>query len=171
LINILGFNAVWFGLVYFGDKFIPVALLYILVHLIFFAKKNSEAKYLLLISIIGIAIDSILHFFEIFIFVPNNHIPLWLACLWFCFSTTIFHSLRFLERAVWLQLIAGFLAPFSYFAGNKLGAVMFGKTPFFTYTVLAITWSVLFVFFFYLKRNFELTQVKNLDNLRSDPHV
>lgn len=171
MINILGFNAVWFGLVYFGDKFIPVAVLYILAHLIFFAKNNSEAKYLLLISIIGISTDSILHFFDVFVFVPNNHIPLWLACLWFCFSTTIYHSLRFLERTVWLQILAGLLAPFSYFAGNQLGAVMFGKTSLMTYIVLAITWSALFVLFFYLKRHFELTQAKSLNSVRGESHV
>lgn len=171
LINIIGFNIVWFGLVYFGNNFTPIALLYFSAHFVFFAKNNGEPKYLLLIALIGILTDSFLHYFNVFIFLPNEHIPLWLACLWLCFSTTLYHSLRFLGKSIWFQLLAGFVAPFSYFAGNQLGAVTFGNSSLITYIVLAITWSSLFVLFFSLKKHFQSIDINNQTALRGNPHV
>jgi hypothetical protein len=152
LINIISFNLAWIGLVYFGNSFIPIATLFLIIHFVFLSNDRNEIRFSVFVCFIGIAIDSSLKFYNIFIFQGSLYIPVWLVFLWVCFSTTLCHSLRFLEKSIWIQIAAGLIAPFSYIAGNKLGAVDFGESTFIIYIILALIWSTLFVLFFYLKR-------------------
>jgi hypothetical protein len=152
LINIISFNLTWVGLVYFGNSFIPIATLFLIIHFVFLSNDKNEMRFSVFVCFIGIAVDALLKFYNIFIFQDSLYIPVWLIFLWACFSTTLCHSLRFLEKSIWMQIAVGFIAPFSYIAGNKLGAVDFGESTFIIYIILTLIWSTLFVLFFYLKR-------------------
>jgi len=150
--NIVGFNTAWFGLVYWGNSFIPISFILLLIHLHFFSKYKKEWLLILVITFIGIIVDSLLMYFAVFIFADNSHLPFWLMMLWACFSATLCHSLRFLSDSTVLQLLVGGLfAPLSYIAGYKFQAVEFGYSLIPTYFILTIIWGVLFVIFFYLK--------------------
>jgi len=149
--NIIGFNIAWFGLVYWGNAFIPIALLMLSAHLLFFIKSYKEIFFILLISVIGIYIDSLLQYFDFFIFSEDVHIPFWLMLLWASFATTISHSLQFLRLSIWLQILAGLFAPLSYIAGHQFEAVSFGQPIITTYFVLSLIWASLFVLFFKLQ--------------------
>ncbi|WP_170235789.1 DUF2878 domain-containing protein [Colwellia demingiae] len=150
--NLVGFNLAWFGLVYWGNNFIPLSLLLLISHLFFIAKSQNELPLILLITFIGIFVDSLLVHFNIFIFANGGHIPFWLMMLWACFAATICHSLRFLTGSKALQLLVGAIfAPLSYIAGYKFQAVDFGQSMLSTYLILSVIWAVLFVLFFYLK--------------------
>ncbi|QQD20789.1 DUF2878 family protein [Venatoribacter cucullus] len=51
-------------------------------------------------------------------------IPLWLMLLWLAFACTLRHSLDWLLRKPWLAVLLGLTAaPWSYYAGDLLGAV------------------------------------------------
>jgi len=152
--NIIGFNISWFGLVYVGNSFIPLCVIFLYFHYRFLVKNNSERLFMLTIWVIGIVVDSLLMYLNVFIFVENYHLPFWLIMLWGCFSTTLCHSLKFIGSSIWFQIIAGFIAPFSYLAGYKLGAVQFSESLMFTYLILMIIWAVLFILFFALKSTF-----------------
>ena len=147
--NIIGFNITWFGLVYFGNTFIPVAIIFIVLHLLMLSKQKNEKVIILVVTLIGIATDSLLQYLDILIFIDNDHIPFWLMVLWSCFATTLCHSLRFLSKSRWLQLLAGLSAPFSYIAGYKLGAIELGQSIINTYLILAVSWVTLFILFFH----------------------
>jgi hypothetical protein len=159
--NIVGVNIVWFGLVYWGNTFIPVAFGFILTHLIFSLKGYKELFLILLISIIGIYVDTVLQYLNFFSFTDPIHIPNWLMVLWVCFATILSHSLRFLGNSTIFQLFASFLAPLSYIAGYKFEAVNFGYSLITTYCTLALVWFFLFLLFFKLQQIFIEDEVKH----------
>ena len=149
--NIIGFNISWFGLVYVGNAFIPFALLFLCFHFIVEVKNTREVLYTLTVCAIGILIDSLLQFSGVFSFQKLTYLPFWLIILWGCFATTLCHSLKFMGLSRWFQLIAGVIAPLSYIAGYKFSAVQFSQSLIFTYAVLAVLWTLLFILFFKLK--------------------
>jgi hypothetical protein len=163
LINIIGFNLSWFGLVYWGNIFTPIALMYFASHLLNIANLKSETLLILIIVAIGISVDSFLHWYNFFIFPNSNHFPFWLMVLWLCFSTTISHSLRFLAASKSLQIVAGgIFAPLSYLAAVKLNAVELGQSVVQTYVVLSVIWALLFIVFFYFKSIFFRTKASHV---------
>ncbi|MBA6256399.1 MULTISPECIES: DUF2878 domain-containing protein [unclassified Colwellia] len=152
LINLIGFNVSWFGLVYWGNNFIPVAFLLLLAHLFFQSKNYKEFLLIVVVSVIGISVDSLLQQLALFIFLEPSHIPFWLMMLWASFAATICHSLNFLASSKMLQLaVGGLISPLSYIAGYKFMVVDFGYSMFITYVVLALVWGGLFILFYYLK--------------------
>jgi hypothetical protein len=152
LINLIGFNVSWFGLIYWGNNFIPIAFLLLLAHLFFQSKNYKEFFLILVVSVIGISVDSLLQQLTLFIFLEPSHIPFWLMMLWASFAATICHSLNFLASSKMLQLVVGgLISPLSYIAGYKFMVVDFGYSMFITYVVLALVWGGLFILFYYLK--------------------
>jgi hypothetical protein len=152
LINLIGFNVSWFGLIYWGNNFIPIAFLLLLAHLFFQSKNYKELFLILVVSVIGISVDSLLQQLTLFIFLEPSHIPFWLMMLWASFAATICHSLNFLASSKMLQLVVGgLISPLSYIAGYKFMVVDFGYSMFITYVVLALVWGGLFILFYYLK--------------------
>ncbi|WP_111978180.1 DUF2878 domain-containing protein [Algibacillus agarilyticus] len=158
ILNIIGFQICWFGLLYWENAFIPIAMVLVAFHLIFYAKKYSEWLLILSVTLLGILVDSALYYFEFYIF--NNesrYIPIWLGVMWACFACTLCHSLSFLKSSKYLQVgIGGGLAPFSYIAASQFDAVTLGYELVIMYGVLAVIWSVLFLLFYYLSAQFTL---------------
>jgi hypothetical protein len=152
LINLIGFNVSWFGLVYWGNNFIPIAFLLLLAHLFFQSKNYKELLLIVVVSVIGISVDSLLQQLTLFIFLEPSHIPFWLMMLWASFAATICHSLNFLASSKMLQLaVGGLISPLSYFAGYKFMVVDFGYSMFITYAILVLVWGGLFILFYCLK--------------------
>lgn len=165
IVNFIGFNLVWFGLVYWGDTFIPIAAAFFGGH-IYYAWKSgsSEIKLIFTVAAIGIVVDSILQTTGVFIFPENSYLPFWLVALWLCFATTLSHSLKYLSKSRGLQGVVGMLfAPMSYLVGHKLNAVNFGMTVFETYALLSIIWGILMVVFFYIKTSLIKIEVDKLE--------
>tara|TARA_R110001583_G_scaffold191_5_gene1830 strand:+ start:141 stop:635 length:495 start_codon:yes stop_codon:yes gene_type:complete len=152
IVNMLGFNLAWFGLVFWGNIFIPVALIMLAIHLLLLSNNKNEARLVLLITIIGVTVDSLLNFSNFFIFLGSGLTPLWLIVLWACFASTVSHSLAFLSHSKKLQVVVGFvIAPLSYIAGERLDAVQFSYPLLETYIVLGFIWAGLFIAIFFLK--------------------
>ncbi|RBW47360.1 DUF2878 domain-containing protein [Psychromonas sp. B3M02] len=152
IINMLGFNLAWFGLVYFGNIFIPVALVMLLHHFILQSKLTNEVRLVLLVTVIGASVDSFLHFIHFFDFPDSALIPFWLIVLWACFASTLCHSLSFLNKSKVSQvLVGGGFAPLSYLAGTNFNAVEFSYSWTVSYLTLAVIWGSLFLLFYYLK--------------------
>jgi hypothetical protein len=149
--NIIGFNISWLGLVYFGNNFIPVASLFLLIHLFFISKIKNELLFVIAASLIGIIVDSIFLHLGFFVFEGELGLPMWLIMLWGCFAATLCHSLQFIDSSFWFKILAGLIAPFSYFSGSQLGVVEFGHPWLITYLILALIWPLIFIVFFSLK--------------------
>ena len=154
LINIIGFNLSWFGLVLLGNDFIPVTLCWLIYH-VYQGQSSGNKQWrteIVLISFVtatGILVDSVLTLSGIFQFPEHHIIPLWLVMLWASFAATIAHSLQFLAKSKRLQLLIGFVfPPLSYLAGASFLAVELPYGPNITYFVLAPIWSILMLLFF-----------------------
>ncbi len=161
-INLVCFNISWFGLVLIGDSFIPVTLSWIAFHLYTVKQKREELITVISVSAIGILVDSLLLYFDVFKFGTSAHIPFWLMVLWVSFAATISHSLAFLKNSMILQLAAGGLfAPLSYLAGYNFGAVEFVHPAFITYFLLSLIWGPLMVLFFFIRSKLGVEDVCN----------
>lgn len=153
--NFISFQLCWFGLVYWGDSFIPIAICLILTHLWRHAFIPQEVKLMLSVFTLGIALDSMLSLAGVFSFESPLLIPLWLCVLWGCFAATLLHSLKVLQRSIVMQAVAGAIfAPLSYIAGHQFNAVAFGYSTVTTYFILSIIWGPLLVLFFKLAHAF-----------------
>jgi len=162
LINMMGFNVAWFGLIYLGNSFVPVALLMLLAHFKWLSKSKNEITLVLVVSLIGISVDSLFQLTNVFIFPNNHHIPVWLVFIWLGFATTISHSLSFLAAYKPLQILLGFvMAPLSYRTGEMLGAVEFGQSYLSTHFILGTTWALLLLLFFSLKARFNQKELNH----------
>lgn len=155
LLNIIGFNISWFGLVLIGKPFIPVVFLWLGLHLCFCKTPLAEFKLIILITFIGTLVDSTLLYFDVLVFNDDLIIPFWFIMLWAAFAATIAHSLNFLAQSQLLQFCIGYLfPPLSYFAGVSLTSIEFGYNPIISYFIIAPIWGGLLVLFFHLKTKF-----------------
>ncbi|MBU2872118.1 DUF2878 domain-containing protein [Colwellia sp. E2M01] len=155
LLNLIGFNISWFGLIILGNIFIPFVICWLGTHLYYSAQRIAEVKLILCITCIGICVDSIWQLTGVLIFPNELIIPLWLMILWSAFAATVAHSLQILSRSKYLQFAIGFIfPPMSYIAGTSLSSVELGHTLLFTYCLLGVVWAVLMVLFFHLKTVF-----------------
>lgn len=152
-INVIGFDIAWFGLVYWGNFFIPVALLMLGLHFYFVSKTKAKEFYLICtVTAIGVAVDSVLQYSGVIVFPEGQMMPLWLITLWLCFASTLCHSLKFLQGSKCFQGLVGVvLAPVSYLAGSEMHAVSFGLTVTNTFIILSMVWGLLMILFFSLK--------------------
>ena len=145
VVNFVFFYLIWLSCVIFGNIAVPFALLAITCHLIKFGDSH-EVFLVLSVTILGIIVDSLLMFFNIFIFDKQPLlIPLWLMAIWMAFACTLRHSLAFFYRFPNLQFLAGAIAgPLSYYSGYLLGAVNFGHSVELTMVFLSLLWGGLF---------------------------
>lgn len=153
IINLIAFDIAWFGLVYWGNLFIPFALLMLCLHFYFVSKNRISEFYLIsTVTLIGVLVDSMLQYLGVFAFPEGQMMPLWLITLWFCFASTLCHSLKILQKSKLFQALVGaLLAPISYLAGNEMNAVSFGLTVTNTFVILSVIWGLLMILFFTLK--------------------
>lgn len=158
IVNALIFNVNWFGLILFGNAFIPISVATILYHIYKCSNRNQEILLISFVTIVGIGCDTLLTDMGIFVFANQPlFIPMWLAVLWASFATTINHSLSFMKNRPLIQVVfAGFGGPSSYFAGQRLGSVEFGFNLPVSLVVLSIIWIVLFSLFTSFSRSWEV---------------
>ncbi|MFC3681542.1 DUF2878 domain-containing protein [Bacterioplanoides pacificum] len=130
VINALLFQACWLACVIGGDPWAFAALLLLLVvHAGWLLTRQEFSRELVIVLPVisaGIAFDTLLLHVGWLSFADHNSavIPFWLMVLWLAFACTLRHSLAGLIRRRWLALLLGGLgAPWSYYLGDKLGAV------------------------------------------------
>tara|TARA_R110000737_G_scaffold324376_1_gene337314 strand:- start:966 stop:1478 length:513 start_codon:yes stop_codon:yes gene_type:complete len=155
--NIVIFNTNWFGLIFIGNLFIPVAVILLSIQFRYLKTPKNELLLVCLVSAIGILLDLALVYGGVFIFPDSTGIPLWLMVLWFCFASTIRHSLAFLANSKVLQFIVGGLfAPLSYLAGSNFAVVTLTPSLGVSYLLLACLWAPLMLLIFALSRWLQL---------------
>lgn len=132
-------NAVWYQIVWFiallgRENWEPLLFLLLGLHFVFSPRKKADAFLVLTCGSIGIFADSSLAAAGIYLFSPEPSIlpiPIWLAVIWLAFCCTLLHSFNFfVSRPAIGPIMISLLAPFSYLAGEKFGAISFGmETP------------------------------------------
>ncbi len=107
----------------------------------------NDLTLIVIACIIGLIIDSAwihLGFLQYKHTFPHPSIsPLWIIILWVAFALTINHSLSWLKKHPILPTLMGIIgAPFSYIAGEKLGAINVASTPIIFLSCLALAWAL-----------------------------
>ena len=153
LTNIIFFNAIWFGCVVGRIDWLWATSISVIAYII--ALYPSLSRLLSQIAVpatIGILVDSLLVYFNVFIFpASSTWLPLWLVVLWFGFATTLSKSLAFLGKRATFAVAGGAVGfPFSYLMGSKLGAVQLGYDALLVGILLAVIWAVLLPLLFWL---------------------
>lgn len=124
-INVIGFQLCWIACVVGGNSWaIPVCAAFFVWH--WQVLKNGEPMLLAAFAITGVLFDTALYKAGLLSFPGHDawFIPLWLMLLWLAFACTLRHSLDWLLRKPWLAALLGLTAaPWSYYAGDLLGAV------------------------------------------------
>ena len=162
LFNAVLFQLGWFACVLGGDAIAFAVTVFILcVHQIFFVNKAVEWYLIASVAMTGFMVDNILSRFGIFTFQSPSmlFIPLWLACLWVLFATTLSHSLAWLKNRLWLAAVLGaFFGPVSYWVGSKIANVVLSTPPTFSLLSISVCWAILLPAFFALVRHQQTLQ-------------
>lgn len=155
--NFMWFQVIWWIAIIYQNSAVWAVCLLIIGWLCFSPKRLQDIKLMLVVFFIGTAIDSLLTYAGIFIFVDKTTlvsfwpIPIWLSLLWCAFAGTVYHSMTVFQGRLVVSALAGAIfAPISYIAGANLGAVELGQSTLATYFVVGSIWSIVFPFCFYL---------------------
>lgn len=152
--NYVLYQSIWLLAIFGGTAYEWLLAMLIGLHLLLCGDWKVEAKIMILGAAIGLAVDTLLTIRGVFVFMPSPEVlpvPLWLAAIWFGFIGTLRHSLSFmLKRPVLMTLAAGILAPLSYLAAMRFGAVEFPYGSTTTFTVVSISWMVMTPIFIWL---------------------
>jgi hypothetical protein len=124
-------------------------LLLLAIHLWLATDRRAALRIVLVVGIIGVAIDSTLGYVGTLQFRESLFVrwfcPPWLIALWLIFATTLRSSLGWLEgRPLMAAVLGGLFGPVSYYAGQALGAFNLSDNLFVAVTTLSIIWAVLF---------------------------
>jgi hypothetical protein len=139
--NALWFQGFWLCAVLGRDRLLPALLTLLALHLWLVTDRRREVLRIAPVAALGMAVDGALSFTGVYQFPNDVLLPIWLACLWCGFATTLWRSLGFLRRHPVLVWVAGAVAlPLNYWAGQRLGAVEFGLPLLTTLGLLACIW-------------------------------
>ena len=147
LLNAGLFQLGWFACVMGGDSlWLLLGVAVLLIHLRWINQWAEEGRLIFSVMLLGISIDSFLHWLGVFQFKEITLlIPLWLMLLWGLLGTTLRHCLAWTGRSWWLASALGAVSgPLSYYAGGRLADVQFAYGLWPTLIGLGLLWAVLF---------------------------
>lgn len=150
--NFIAFQIGWFACVLGGAYNYPwlgtaIALAIVVGHLALLQERMSEALLIGSAAIIGAFWDSLLVALDITEFqsgmLVKNTAPVWIVTMWMLFATTLNHSMGWLRGRYMLAILFGFIGgPAAYYAGHRLGGVVFPDTLT-AMATLAVSWAAL----------------------------
>lgn len=163
-VNFIGFQAYWWACILLQNDAVIICLALLSLHLYFHSNAQQELKSLVLLGTLGFSVDFILALFDWFQFhtEPLYVPPIWLLFLWLGFATNITTLSAFFQKNWLVMGLAGAaLAPLSYLAAAKLGAVNFPFGYLSTWAVLLPIWFVLLPSLFFSQYKIEDAYLEN----------
>lgn len=124
-----------------------VVALYLVLHLNWSAHRIKELRFILLVGLIGMVVDSLKKVTGLITYAGDIHVgwlaPPWIIAMWLLFSTSLNGSLSWLKGRYVLAVILGAVfGPLSYVSGVRLGAAEFNFDFWITVGVLAMVWGL-----------------------------
>lgn len=154
--NYFWYQTIWLVAVFGGSGYEWLLAMLLVLHLLLCEDWISEGKIMAVCAGFGLAIDTLLTLGGVFVFNPSPDflpVPLWLAAIWLGFIGTLRHSLSFmLNRPVLMTLAAGVIAPLTYLAAMRFGAVEFPMGNITTFVLVSVCWMIRMPFFIWLSR-------------------
>jgi len=153
-LNALAYDIGWIVTVFGAAKGLPwagplFAVAMVGVHLRAMPDAAREARFLVLVALYGLIVDSVLGLTGVFEFLPGQSIgglaPVWLVTLWVMFGTIFNGCLAFLRgRTMILAASGAVLGPLAYWIGARIGAMTFGVETLVAVGALAVVWGISF---------------------------
>jgi hypothetical protein len=167
IINLVGFQLCWWACVLFAKTEYSYAGPFLMACFIFFhfwkiSENNFEIKLILIFSLVGTTIDSLLMSSTILIYeglyspiIPIA--PLWITAMWCGFSVTVNHSMLWLDKKWVLSFILGMVfGPLSYITAEKFGAISFSADIKIIVITLAIVWGLSMPFIYWVNNKLKI---------------
>ena len=156
ILNIIGYYAVWWSLVFFSktgrtDFILFIFFINLLLHFYFNVKIiKKEILTISLILLSGLLLDLFFNFLKIFSL--NSNFYFWLPLIWITFATTIHSSLaKVLSNKSWVIFILGFVGgPLSYYSASKFQLLVYTHSMFLTFTH-ALVWGFFICYLKFIK--------------------
>lgn len=152
LINAIGFQLSWWLVALYQERFTFVVVGLVFAHLIFLKSgRLKELCFVLMVTIIGVATDSLLVHFGVLAFdnllLPTIPIvPLWMIVLWLAFSCSLNHCLAWIFKKPVITFFAGGIGgSLSYIAATKFGAIEILLPKELSFVILSLVWGILFL--------------------------
>ncbi|MEE4183770.1 DUF2878 domain-containing protein [Pseudomonas viridiflava] len=145
--NALLFQAGWFACVLGSNSYwLLIAVGALLIHFLWVSSWAAEGRLVLLVTLVGTVLDSVLMTLGVFDFGTGGYlIPLWLILLWAILGTTLNHCLAWTATPVWRAAVLGAIGgPMSYYAGSQLAQVHLPLGFWPSMTLLALIWAAVF---------------------------
>ncbi|MCW8955905.1 MAG: DUF2878 domain-containing protein [Gammaproteobacteria bacterium] len=169
-LNFIAFQLGWLSCVLLAARDMPyigivITLLLVAIHLLLELHRMHALVFLILVTVIGSAWDSVLTHYGILVFSSGMIVdflaPLWIMAMWLIFATTLTVTFRWLYGRYWVAMVLGAISgPLAYRAGSALGAVEIPNL-FVASVVLAVGWAILLPLFIKLAELFQqLTSVR-----------
>ena len=167
VVNFMAFQLGWFACIRGAASDMPaagatIAALVVGVHLFCAVRPLEEFKLVVVAVMAGAVFDSLLLATGLLQFHSGTFIPglapYWILALWALFATTLNVSLAWLRGRWLLAAVLGAIAgPLSYWAGAKLGAVMFVQTvP--AIAAMAVEWAIAMPLLMFFAKRFDGVQ-------------
>lgn len=173
LLNSICYTIGWFWCVLLGiHGYALLAILgavFLILIQLYYTKRKDISLYIqdVILLIFSIPLGILLEMF----FIQTNILnygtflfpPAWIVALYPLFSLILNHSLRLIKKRAY---IVGFLAPLSYFAGQSLGGLTFGYSPFLTWMFIGLSWGVFLYILIKIANSIEKAANETLDDTK-----
>jgi len=166
-LNFIGLQVVWAACAYGAVEQatlagVLAALTYLALHFSLSSQAYIDGLVLIVISVIGLLLDSTNQALGIVSFYGSNEsilpIPYWLFTLWMVFAVSLPHSLYWLHRRPFIAPLAGGIGGgSSYFAGSRFDALSFAEPVWQSVLVYSLEWSLLLPVSYYLIKRLKIT--------------
>jgi hypothetical protein len=155
LLNAGLFQVAWFACVLGGARDVSswglLSVFALLVYALTAPTRRSDLSMAAVAAAVGFLVDTLWIRTGILDYHGAAVAPLWIVLLWVGVGLTINHSLSLFKARPWLGgLLAGAGAPFSYLAGERLGAVSVPDP--WLLPIISLVWALLFLVAFTLAR-------------------
>lgn len=150
LINLVLFQSAWLVCAFLTPYATTLVAFILVVHFVLSPSPSEDGK-LLVLAVIGIALDQLLLSFGV-IFPDRQFLPLWLCLLWCIFAISLGYSLAWLKRLplVGVAPIGAVAGASCYYAAFNLGAISTPLETGYFITAYAIVWLFVLPLFVYL---------------------
>ena len=140
-LNAALFQVGWFSCILGSTTTAILATVVLLgIHLAVVTEPKKEALFICKVAFWGFSMDYALSALGYIRFLTDGDFPWFILCLWVLFATTLNWSYNYLVSKVPIAIIAGLLAPLSYFAAQKIGKVEYLTSGVESFIVHALLW-------------------------------
>jgi Protein of unknown function (DUF2878) len=139
-----------YGHHWIGPTLLPI---WMLLHARIMPNPKGETLFLVMLGVIGFAVDSALIQAGLFRLTPEPSpwAPLWLVSMWILFGIT-FESTLLLRRRLALLLVLGAISgPISYFAGEALKVLEYARPLWLSLLLHGLIWAITYPLLFHLR--------------------